>query len=79
MIGVIILALFITYGCWVLWDYANTWLFTEVIIEIDGEQHEGYSYEALTIPARIVAFLCGVAAIVAFWLTWFSVYGIIFM
>ena len=79
MFWVILVAILISYLCYLVWSYANMHLFTYLG---DVETCEGiekcYSYDAMTIPARIVAFLCGVAAIVVFWLTWFTVYGIIF-
>ena len=80
MLWVIIFAILISVGCYWVWDWSNTSLFTPLG---EVETCEGiemcYGYDAMTIPARIVAFLCGVAAIVVFWLTWFTVYGIIFM
>ena len=76
----LIIAIIISIGCYLLWDFSNSSLFTFLgEVEIDGEIEKCYTYDTMTLPARIVAFLCGVFAIILFWLTWFSVYGIIFL
>lgn len=80
MLWVIIFAILISVGCYWVWSYANMYLFTYLgEVETCEGIEECWSYDALTIPARIVAFLCGTAAIIVFVVTWFTVYGIIFV
>ena len=80
MFWIIIIGIFISYSCYQLWGWANAHLF-EYLGEI--ETCEGikrcYAYDALSIPARIVCFLCGSVAIAIFILTWFSIYGMFIM
>lgn len=78
MIWVIIFAILISYGCYLLWGYAHATLFTYLgeVKTVNGIE-KCWGYDALTWPARIVAFLCGVAAITIFELTWFGVYAMI--
>lgn len=81
MFWVILTATLITAGCYFVWDWANSSLFTYLgEAEITpGHWEMCYTYDLMTIPARIVAFLCGVAAIFVFVLTWFVVYDILFV
>lgn len=80
MIWVIIFAVAISYGCYLLWGYAHATLFTYLgEVETVNGIEKCWGYDALTWPARIVAFLCGVAAIAVFELTWFSIYAIMFL
>lgn len=74
----IVLGIIISSGCFFLWSWANDNLFTYLgDVEINGHMEACYTYDTMTLPARIVCFLCGVAAITIFWLTWFGIYGII--
>lgn len=81
MFWVILTAALITVGCYWIWDWGYVSLFTYLgEAEITpGKWEMCYTYDLMTIPARIVAFLCGVAAIFVFVLTWFVVYGILFV
>lgn len=65
MIWIIIVAVAISYGCYLLWGHAHAHLFTYLgeVETVDGVE-KLWGYDALTWPARIVAFLCGVAAII---------------
>lgn len=78
MTGIIIIALIISIGCYYVWSWADAYLFT-VLGEVETCRgiETCYMYDALSIPARIVCFLCGVAAITIFILTWAGVYYII--
>ena len=73
-------ATIISYVCYLVWSWANAHLFTYLgdVETCAGIEH-CYMYDTLSWPARIVTFLCGCAAITVFILTWFSVYGILFM
>ena len=78
---VICAAVAISIGCYFVWDWSNTSLFTYLgEAEISpGEWEMCYTYDLMTWPARIVCFMCGVAAITVFILTWFAVCDILFM
>ena len=77
---IIIIALFISLGCYFIWSWADTYLFTYLgDVETCSGIERCYMYDTLSWPARIVTFLCGVAAITIFELTWFSVYDILFL
>ena len=77
---IIICAIAISIGCYFVWSWANAYLFTYLgDVETCSGIERCYSYDALTWPARIVAFLCGTAAIYVFVFTWFSVYSILFL
>ena len=80
-ISVFCVAVAVSVGCYYIWDWSNTTLFTclgEAEIT-SGEWEFCYTYDLMTIPARIVTFLCGVTAIIIFILTWFWVFDIFFM
>ena len=71
---------FISHECYLVWSWADAHLFTYLgDVETCAGIERCYAYDALSWPARIVCFLCGCAAIAVFILTWFSVYGILFM
>lgn len=76
----IVLNLCITVGCWFVWSWSNDTLFTYLgEAEITpGNWEMCYTYDLMTIPARIVCFLCGVAAIVVFTVIWASFIGLVF-
>lgn len=78
MVWVIIAALIISIGCYLIWSWADASLFT-VLGEVETCRgiETCYMYDALTIPARIMCFLCGVAAIAVFILTWAFTFSII--
>lgn len=73
-------AVIISHICYSVWSWADAHLFTYLgdVETCAGVEH-CYMYDILSIPARIVIFLCGCAAIAIFELTWFSVYGILFV
>lgn len=78
MLWIIVAAILVSVGCYFVWDWSDTTLFTclgEAEIAPD-EWETCYTYDLMTIPARIVCFLCGCAAITVFILTWFMVYDI---
>lgn len=77
---IICAAIVISVGCYFVWSWADSYLFTYLgdVETCSGIEH-CYMYDALSWPARIVAFLCGTVAITVFILTWFSVYGIFFL
>ena len=81
MLGLVIIgAIIISIGCWFVWSWANDSLFTYLgEVETVSGIEKCWGYDALTWPARIVAFLCGVAAIIVFELTWFGVCAIVFL
>lgn len=81
MFWVILTAVLITVGCYFIWDWADRALFTYLgEAEITpGKWESCYTYDLMTIPARLVAFLCGVGSIFIFTLTWFFVCDIIFL
>lgn len=80
MFWIIFFAILISCGCYLVWDWSNTSLFTPLgEVETCSGIEMCYGYDAMTVPARIVAFLCGVAAITIFVVTWCTVYGIIFV
>lgn len=78
---IILAAITISIGCWFVWSWSNDMLFTYLgEAEItEGNWEMCYTYDLMTIPARIVVFLCGIAAITVFILTWFCVYDILFL
>jgi hypothetical protein len=80
MFWVIIFAIGISIFCWLVLSWADAHLFT-VLGEVETCRgiETCYMYDALSIPARIVCFMCGVAAITIFVVTWFGVYAIITM
>ena len=80
MFWIILTAFLITFICFHVWEWADASLFT-VLGEVETCRgiETCYMYDAMTIPARIVCFMCGVAAITVFVLTWFTVYGILTM
>ena len=63
--------------CWFVLSYANAMLFTYLgEADINGHMESCYTYDTMTLPARIVAFLCGCGAIgvfVVIWGCWLSV------
>ena len=73
-------AVIISHVCYSIWSLADAYLFTYLgdVETCAGIEH-CYMYDTLSWPARIVAFLCGTAAIIVFVVTWFSVYGILFV
>ena len=74
------IAIVLSIGCYFVWSWANDMLFTYLgEVEINGRTEACYTYDTMTLPARIVCFLCGVAAITIFWLTWFGIYAIMFL
>lgn len=78
MFWTIVFALLISIGCFYVWEWADSYLFTYLgEVETCNGIESCYMYDALTWPTRIVAFLCGCAAITVFILTWFSVFVII--
>jgi len=80
MSWVIIVGIIISYFCYQVWGWANAHLF-EYLGEVEtcAGIEKCYAYHALSIPARIVCFLCGVIAIIIFVLTWFNIYAILTM
>jgi hypothetical protein len=78
LIGLV--AVIISHVCYSIWSWADACLFTYLgdVETCSGIEH-CYMYDTLSWPTRIVCFLCGCAAIIVFVLTWFSVYGILFM
>lgn len=81
MNGIIICAaIAISIGCYFVWSWADAYLFTYLgDVETCAGIERCYAYDALSWPARIVVLLCGCAAIFIFELTWFTVYGILFL
>lgn len=80
MFWVIVFAILISVGCYWVWEWADASLFTVLgEVETCNGIETCYMYDAMTIPARIVCFLCGIAAITVFISTWFGVYSIIFL
>ena len=81
MFWIILTAALVSVGCWFVWSWANDSLFTYLgEAEITpGHWENCYTYDNMTWPARIVAFLCGVGAILVFILTWFFVIDIIIL
>ena len=80
MLWVIVTAILVSIGCYFVWSWANDSLFTYLgEAEINGVMEACYTYDTMTLPTRIVCFLCGVGAIVVFELTWLTTYSIIFM
>lgn len=80
MFWVIVFAILISIGCYFIWSWAHANLFTYLgEVETCAGIEKCWSYDAMTIPARIVAFLCGAAAIAVFELTWFFVYGMMIL
>lgn len=79
MFWIIIFAIGISFICLLILSWADAHLFT-VLGEVETCRgiETCYMYDALSIPARILCFLCGVAAITLFILTWFAVYLILF-
>lgn len=78
MFWIIIAAILISIGCYFIWSWANAYLFTYLgEVETCSGVEKCYMYDTLSIPARIVCFLCGTAAIAVFVFTWFGVYAII--
>ena len=79
-IMIICAAIVVSIGCYFVWSWADTYLFTYLgdVETCTGIEH-CYMYDTLSIPARIVCFLCGVAAITVFIVTWASVYVILFV
>lgn len=77
----IIFGIIISIGCYFIWDWSNTSLFTYLgEAEISPDEWEMcYTYDLMTIPARIACFMCGVIAITVFILTWLAVYDILFV
>lgn len=76
----IIINLFISFWCYVVLCYSNDTLFTYLgEAEITpGHWEECYGYDTLTIPARIVAFGLGVAAVAVFVGAWAAFIGVVF-
>lgn len=71
---------FISHHCYVVWSWADAHLFTYLgDVETCVGIERCYAYDALSWPERIVYFLCGCVAIAIFELTWFNVYGILFL
>ena len=80
MLWVIIAAITISVGCYFIWSWADHYLFTYLgEVEIENEIQHCYMYDTLSIPARIVAFLCGVFAIGIFELTWSWIFVNLFL
>lgn len=80
MFYVILIAALISVGCYWVWAWAHAHLFTYLgEVETCSGIEQCYAYDILSWPARIVAFLCGTAAILIFELTWFITYGILFL
>lgn len=74
----VVVNIIITGFCWLVLSWADHHLFTYLgEAEINGEWKMCYMYHTLTIPARIVAFLCGVAAIAVFVTTWAAFIGLV--
>lgn len=67
MFYVILIAALISVGCYWVWAWAHAHLFTYLgEVETCSGIEQCYAYDILTIPARIVCFLCGCAAIAVF-------------
>lgn len=81
MFWVILTAALITVGCYWIWDWGYASLFTYLgEAEITpGKWEMCYTYDLMTIPARIVAVLCMLGSTLLCVLTWLFVYDIIFM
>ena len=80
MFWIILTAILISIGCYFVWDWANSNLFTYLgEADVYGVIEQCYTYDLLSVPARIVCFLCGVAAIILFQLTWFGIFAIIIL
>ena len=80
MLWIILAGIGISVGCYLVWSYADMYLFTYLgEVETENGIEKCWGYDAMSIPARIVAFMCAVAAMVVFWLTWFSIYDILFL
>lgn len=74
----IIFAILISIGCYYVWSWSNAYLFTYLgEVETCAGIEKCYMYDALSIPARIVCFLCGCIAIAIFIWTWLSIYAMI--
>ena len=71
----------VTVGCYFLWSWSNDSLFTYLgDAEITpGNWEACYTYDIMTIPARIVAFLAGVGAIIAFVVTWAAFISVVLL
>ena len=77
---IIYAAVIVSVGCYFVWSWADAYLFTYLgDVKTCSGIEQCYMYDALTWSARIVVFLCGAAAITVFILTWFGVYGILFL
>ena len=80
MFWIILYAILISIGCWFVWSWSNDSLFTYLgEADICGRIEKCYTYDLMTWPSRIVCFMCGVAAIAIFELTWFGTFAIITM
>ncbi len=81
MFWVILTAILITIASYGIWDWGSNLLFTYLgEAEIAPNKWEAcYSYDLMTIPARVVTFLCMLGSTLFAVLTWFFVYDIIFM
>lgn len=74
----IIFAIFISIVCYHIWSWSNAYLFTYLgEVETCAGIEKCYMYDALSVPARIVCFLCGCAAIAVFIWTWLNIYAMI--
>lgn len=75
----ITITLTITLGSYFIWSWANDSLFTYLgEADINGVMESCYTYDLMTLPARIVCFLCGCAAIAASVISWFWLASVIF-
>lgn len=80
MFWIIVAAILISIGCYFVWSWANTYLFTYLgEVETCSGIEKCYMYDTLSIPTRIVCFLCGTAAIAVFIFTWFGVCAMIIL
>lgn len=75
----IVINICLTVGCWFVWSWSNESLFTYLgEAEITPDKWEKcYTYDLMTIPARIVCFLCGVAAIAFCFSIWANLISVI--
>lgn len=73
----IVMNVIVTYICWNVLVYANTYLFTYLGTDDDGKQL--FMYHALTIPARCLTFGAGILAILIFEIMWASFIGVVIL
>ena len=75
----IVLVLSLSLGSYFVWSWANASLFTYLgEADINGKMESCYTYDTMTLPARIVCFLCGCGAIAVFVVSWFWLISLVF-